>query len=49
MIAMAGRLQAKVQGDDGEWYDESYFNPPASKNVKETKKQPDSKPWWKFW
>ena len=37
MIAIAGRLEAKVQGDNGEIYDYNYF-PIATK-----------KPWWKFW
>ena len=42
MIDIAGRLNAKVQGDDGETYDTKIFT---------TEKQimKDKRPWWKFW
>ena len=40
MIKIADKLAAKVQGDDGEYYDDTYF-------IK--LKQESKKPWWKFW
>ena len=39
MIAIAGRLGARVQGDNGEIYEEESFRDEAA----------EGKPWWKFW
>jgi hypothetical protein len=39
MIAIAGRLGAKVQGDKGEMYEPAYYFPVVV----------SKKPWWKFW
>lgn len=50
MITIAAALNGKVQGDDGEFYDGSYF---LSKT--DSMPQPieptsaSKKPWWKFW
>ena len=41
MIDIADRLNAKVQGDDGEIYDTKIFTP----DKQETK---DKRPWWKI-
>ena len=42
MIDIADRLNAKVQGDDGEIYDTKIF----TADKQETK---DKRPWWKVW
>jgi hypothetical protein len=42
MIDIAGRLNAKVQGDDGEIYDTKIFT--TDKQVTKEKS-----PWWKIW
>ncbi|MDO9376995.1 MAG: hypothetical protein Q7T76_21390, partial [Ferruginibacter sp.] len=47
MINIAETLNAKVQGDDGEFYDETYLS-----NQKENTTQTHNlkrKAWWKFW
>jgi hypothetical protein len=51
MVQIAQSLNAKVQGDDGEFYDESYFQekseqeePTSISTVRNQKK-----PWWKIW
>jgi hypothetical protein len=57
MMMIAEKLNAKVQGDDNEFYDEDYFknkeNNIASDTPKQTPqqtpKQADKKSWWKFW
>ena len=53
MIKIANTLNGRVEGDDGEIYDESYFQ---NKNILErvesssVPKLPlNKKPWWKFW
>ena len=38
MLFIANKLNGKVRGDDGEFYDETYFSAKKRK-----------KPWWKFW
>lgn len=47
MISISNILNAKVQGDDGELYDESYFKRQAFDRMKSDKTY--KKPWWKFW
>ena len=47
MISIAANLKGKVQGDDGELYDESYFLP--KENSTHPKSEPPKKNWWKFW
>jgi hypothetical protein len=47
MISIAEILKGKVQGDDGEIYDESYFLP--KENKVNTKIELPKKSWWKFW
>ena len=55
MIQIASALNAKVQGDDGEYYDKSYFNKKEKeineelRELTEQKKLFDKKHWWKFW
>ncbi len=57
MIMIAKKLNGKVRGDDGEFYDESYFTnggyPIEDTNSDETinnlKTTSNKKPWWKFW
>ena len=44
MIRIAEVLNARVQGDDGEFYDNSYLEKTLFKNI-----QKENKPWWKFW
>jgi hypothetical protein len=48
MLAIAKALQARVQGDDGEFYDEETV---ATLEASEAEKpsSPAKKPWWKFW
>jgi hypothetical protein len=47
MISIAENLKGKVQGDDGEFYDESYFLP--KENKVDSKSGQPKKSWWKFW
>ena len=47
MISIAESLNAKVQGDDGEFYDEAYFINQQQAAVKTGNR--NKKPWWKFW
>ena len=46
MIEIAARLKAKVRGDDGEFYDDTYFINLEKQNAK--KEPTKKKPWWKF-
>lgn len=48
MIAIADRLNAQVQGDDGEFYNEEYFSKKAGLSSGTTNNG-DKKPWWKLW
>lgn len=49
MIAIADKLNGKVQGDDGESYDKNYFaNKPKGFGT-DTTNRAIKKPWWKFW
>ena len=47
MLSIAEILNAKVQGDDGELYDENYIIEEMKRA--EAKKIINKKPWWKFW
>ena len=49
MIAMAEALDARVQGDDGEFYDEAAVV--AMEAADAARKTPtiEKQPWWKFW
>jgi hypothetical protein len=57
MLTIAEKLNAKVQSDDNEFYDEDYFKNKEKSIVANTAKQApmqapmqaDKKPWWKFW
>ena len=49
MICIADKFNAKVQGDDGEFYDENYLLNKTNKSTTDTINQRDKKPWWKFW
>ena len=55
MIQIAAVLDAKVQGDDGEYYDNSYFDKKEAQINKELneltqqKNLTDKKRWWKLW
>ena len=55
MIQIAAALNAKVQGDDGEYYDNSYFDKKEAEidvelnHLKKRKDVAAKKPWWKFW
>jgi hypothetical protein len=42
MIDIADRLNAKVQGDDGETYDTKVLS-------RDNPVKTDKRPWWKFW
>jgi hypothetical protein len=53
MIQIAAALNAKVQGDDEEYYDNSFFDKKQDEINEELKqlseqKPADKKPWWKF-
>jgi hypothetical protein len=45
MLELAGRLQGKVQGDDGEVYTSVDEHPDHAQPPSSTAR----KPWWKFW
>ena len=47
MINIADTLNAKVQGDEGELYDETYFS--NQRQASTQKENIIKKPWWKFW
>jgi hypothetical protein len=51
MIAIAEVLNAKVQGDDGEIYDENYFHQRIEEQEKKNTiaLKSEKKPWWKIW
>ncbi|MGB3007882.1 MAG: hypothetical protein WBC06_15315 [Chitinophagaceae bacterium] len=51
MLDIAKRLNAKVQGDEGEIYERSDDNKISYRHIIENNnKQTDNKkPWWKFW
>jgi len=56
MIYIAEQLNSKVQGDDGEFYDERYFKNNQSLSatangheISQSKSDGYKKPWWKFW
>jgi hypothetical protein len=47
MIQIAQALDAKVQGDDGELYDKSYFST-QQQSIRRVENK-IRKPWWKLW
>ncbi|KAA9037253.1 hypothetical protein FW778_17655 [Ginsengibacter hankyongi] len=53
MLSIAKALNARVQGDDNEFYDDSYFKNKKNSESNETSEsrqiQADKKPWCKFW
>ncbi|GAB2665112.1 hypothetical protein GCM10027036_18330 [Flavihumibacter cheonanensis] len=49
MIAIAEKLNAKVQGDDDEFYDINYFLNRSNKFTSDATNRIDKKSWWKFW
>ena len=51
MLDIAERLNAKVQGDEGEIYERSIINKFSSRYITETNdvQTKSKKPWWKFW
>lgn len=49
MIAIADKLSGKVQGDDGEFYDDDYLINNTGRMSTDNAKQVDKKPWWKLW
>lgn len=50
MMQIASALNAKVQGDDGEFYTEEYLAAmEKADQQKSSAKQIVEKPWWKFW
>ncbi|HET6995078.1 MAG TPA: hypothetical protein VFI06_08865 [Chitinophagaceae bacterium] len=50
MMQIASALNAKVQGDDGEFYTEEYLADLVSDTEQKTLPGThDKKPWWKFW
>lgn len=48
MMTIADRFNARVQGDDGEFYDETYFLNKTNQFAQDITKLVDKKPWWKF-
>lgn len=48
MLAIAEALNARVQGDDGEFYDEESVMSMQAADAKR-KATTIEKPWWKFW
>ena len=48
MYQIATQLNAKVRGDDGEFYDENGM-PLPTENFKPTPFPASKKPWWRFW
>ena len=50
MIQIASALNAKVQGDDGEIYDEEYLSELENpKKQKASFRVENKRAWWKFW
>ncbi len=53
MLSIAEALNAKVQGDDNEYYDHSYFDNKSSLETGGSstgfQTYSSKKPWWKFW
>lgn len=53
MVSIAKALNAKVQGDDSEFYDDIYFANKMNSEIIDTQvssqNYPKNKPWWKFW
>lgn len=52
MISIADKLNGKVQGDDGEFYNENYINNGKEhffENINKQRNLSIKKPWWKFW
>lgn len=50
MMQIASILNAKVQGDDGEFFTEEYLAAlEFGEKPKTLSGQPNKKPWWKFW
>ena len=50
MLAIADRLNAKVQGDEGEVYEGSVDGQILHKHISDNDNQVDKpKPWWQFW
>ena len=49
MVRIANKLNANVQGDDGEIYDETYTDSPISTKNEHSINASIHKPWWKFW
>jgi len=57
MIKIANSLNARVHGDDFEYYDETYFTngghpiiePEPETNTNASDEKVIKKPWWKFW
>lgn len=49
MITIANKFNGKVQGDDGEFYDENYFLNKTNEFASSATKQVHRKPWWKLW
>ncbi len=53
MLSIAHALNARVQGDDNEFYDDSYFdqkkNSESNITTENHQIRKDKKPWWKFW
>jgi hypothetical protein len=47
MLRLAGRLGAKVQGDEGEFYDSPEDLPADDRS--DTPAPPRKQPWWRFW
>ena len=47
MLSIAKKLDAKVLGQDGELYDESFILNEIK--AQEAKKKVSKRPWWKFW
>ncbi len=49
MLAIANRLNGRVQGDDGEFYDEAYFKNKTDKLSTGKTNTGTKKAWWKLW
>jgi hypothetical protein len=49
MLQIADKLNAKVQGDDFEFYDEEMIAEVFSPALLKQKQVTRSKPWWRFW
>jgi hypothetical protein len=55
MVQIASSLNSKVQGDDLEYYDETYFDNINNEleiqinNISEHNSSSNKKSWWKFW